>query len=105
MISPIAKLLAALLAVSAAAPALAAQVDQREANQQARIAEGRESGQLTHYETGRLERKEARIHRQAQYGRAAHHGHLSRAERRHVNREQNRASRHIYRAKHNARHV
>jgi hypothetical protein len=100
-----AKLLAALLVVSAAAPALAAQVDHREANQQARIAEGRESGQLTHRETTRLERKEARIHRQARYDRAANHGHLSRAERRHVNREQNRVSRQIYRAKHNARHV
>ena len=105
MTSPNAKLLAALLVVSAAAPALAAQVDQREANQQARIAEGRQSGQLTNHETGRLERKDARIHRQVRYDRAANHGHLSRAERRHVNREQNRVSRQIYRAKHNARHV
>ena len=100
-----AKLLAALLIVSAAAPALAAEVDQREANQQARIAEGRQSGQLTHRETPRLERKEARIHRQIRYDRAANHGHLTRAERRHINREQNRVSRRIYHAKHNHRHA
>lgn len=100
-----AKLLAALLVVSATAPALAAEVDHRGAHQQARIAEGRESGQLTHREASRLERKEVRIHRQIRYDRAANRGHLTRAERRHINREQNRVSRRIYHAKHNHRHA
>jgi hypothetical protein len=100
-----AKLLAALLVVSAAAPALAAEVDHREAHQQARIAEGRGSGHLTHRENARLERKEVRIHRQIRNARLTKGGHLTPAQRRHVNREQNRVSRRIYQAKHNHRHA
>jgi len=100
-----AKLLAAALIVSAAAPTLAAEVDQREANQQGRIAEGVKSGQLTPGETARLERKEARIDRQIKADRAANGGHLTPAERRQINREQNRVSRQIYREKHNAKHM
>jgi len=99
------KLLAALLTLAVAAPALAAEVDQREANQQARIAEGVKSGQLTPRETARLERKEARIDRQIKADRAANGGHLTPAERRQINREQNRVSRQIYREKHNAKHM
>jgi hypothetical protein len=105
MTSIFGKLLAAALIVSAAAPALAGEVDRREANQQSRIAQGVESGQLTPRETARLERKEGRIHRQIQNERAANGGRLTPAERRQINREQNRVSRQIYRAKHNDRHM
>ena len=84
--------------------AMAAEVDRREDRQQARIAQGVQSGQLTPGETARIERQEQRIDNQIQAERAANGGHLTAAERAQVNREQNRVSRHIYAAKHNARH-
>jgi hypothetical protein len=99
------KLLAAALILSTAAPALAAEVDHREAHQQGRIAQGIESGRLTPRETARIERREARVHQQIQNERRANHGRLTRAERRHVNHEQNRLSRQIYHAKHDGRHA
>ena len=99
------KLLAALLTLAVAGPALAGEVDRREADQQARISEGVRSGQLTPAETARLERKEARIDRQIQRDRAANGGKLTPAERRQINREQNRVSRQIYRAKHDEKHM
>ncbi|HET6437196.1 MAG TPA: hypothetical protein VFG59_03985 [Anaeromyxobacter sp.] len=94
---------AALLALSLAVPTLAAEVDRREGRQQARIAEGVQSGQLTPAETAHLERKEARIHREVERDRAANGGTLTKAEKASVNRQQDRASRQIYLEKHNAR--
>jgi len=105
MNSTFGKFLAAALILCSAVPTLAAEVDRREANQQARIGQGIESGQLTPHEATRLERKESRINRQIKNERAANGGHLTAAERRHINHEQNHASRHIYRAKHNNRHM
>ena len=84
--------------------ALAAEVDRREARQQGRIAEGVESGQLTPGETARIEHQEARIQNEIKTDRAANGGVLTPAERRSINRQQNRESRRIYAAKHNARH-
>jgi len=84
--------------------AMAAEVDRRENRQQDRIAEGVQSGQLTPGETAHLEKQEQRIDNQVKAERAANGGHLTAAERRQVNREQNRESRRIYAAKHNARH-
>src|SRR5262245_41776939 len=95
-------ILAGLLGMSLAASA--AEVDRREQRQQERIAQGVESGQLTPGETARLERKEARIHREIQRDRAANGGTLTPAERRRINRQQNRVSRQIYREKHDAQH-
>jgi hypothetical protein len=95
------KLLAAALAASLSVPALAAEVDRRQANQQARIGEGVRSGELTPRETARLERKEARTRREIRRDRAANGGTLTPAEKAKINREQNRTSRRIYRAKHN----
>lgn len=99
------KLVAAVLAIALSVPALAAEVDRRQANQQARIAEGVESGQLTPRETARLERKEARIRREIRRDRAANGGKLTPVEKAKINREENRTSRQIYRAKHNAEHM
>jgi hypothetical protein len=94
-----------ILVVSALSSlAMAAEVDRRENRQQERIGQGVESGQLTPGETSRLERQEQRIDNQVKAERAANGGHLTAAERRQVNREQNRESRRIYAAKHNARH-
>ena len=84
--------------------AMAAEVDRREDRQQDRIGQGVESGQLTPGETARLEHQEQRIDNQVKAERAANGGHLTAAERAQVNREQNRESRRIYAAKHNARH-
>jgi len=94
--------LAAVLGISVAAGA--AEADRRERRQQERIAEGLRTGELTPRETARLERKEARIHREVQRDRAANGGALTPAERRRINRQQNRVSRQIYREKHDAQH-
>ena len=96
---------AAVIAIGLAAPALAGEVDRRQANQQDRIAEGVESGQLTPGEAAHLERKEAHIRRQINRDRAASGGALTPAERAQINREENRTSRQIYQAKHNDRHM
>ncbi len=105
MASTYGKLLAAALAASLSVPALAAEVDRRQANQQARIADGVESGQLTPRETARLERKEAKIRREIRRDRAANGGTLTPAQKAKINREENRTSRQIYRAKHNDRQM
>lgn len=77
---------------------------QRKENQQDRIAQGVRSGQLTPGETARLERQQQGINREQHRMRRSDNGHLTRADRKALNRRQNRASRNIYRKKHNARH-
>jgi hypothetical protein len=94
----------AVLILGFAVPAVGAEVDRREARQQERIAEGVENGSLTPRETANLEHREAKIHNEIQRDRAANGGHLTRAQRAKINREQNRTSRAIYRKKHNAQH-
>lgn len=79
------------------------EVGQRERNQQERIAQGVKSGQLTAGETANLEGREARINKEVHNERAANGGKLTPAERRQVNRQEDRTSRAIYRKKHNAR--
>jgi hypothetical protein len=105
MKTPFAKVLSVALILAVAAPALGAEVDRREGRQQARIAEGVRSGALGPRETVRLERKEAKLHREIRHDRAVHGGRLTRAERAKVNREENRVSRQIYREKHDRRHI
>jgi hypothetical protein len=102
---PLKTLVKMIVVVSALSSlAMAAEVDRRENHQQERIGQGVESGQLTPGETARLEKQEQRIDNQVKAERAANGGHLTAAERRQVNREENRESRRIYAAKHNARH-
>ncbi len=79
------------------------EVGQRERLQQERIAQGVKSGQLTSGETARLEGRESRINREVHNDRAANGGTLTAAERRQVNRQEDRTSRAIYRKKHNGR--
>lgn len=102
MVKNIAKALVLVIGIGAGGQALAGEVDRREANQQARIAEGVESGQLTPRETARLERREAKIDREVKRDRALNGGTLTPRERAKVNREQNRVSGAIYREKHDA---
>jgi len=86
-------------------PATAAmgRVGGREGKQQARIANGAKSGQLTPRETGRLENREANINREVRNDRAGNGGKLTTQERAQVNHQQNNASRQIYNDKHNDR--
>lgn len=94
---------ALLTAALLSSTAFAAEVDQREANQQARIAQGVKSGQLTPGETAHLERREAHISNEIARDRAANGGHLTASERAQVNRQQDRTSNAIYRDKHNGK--
>src|SRR5690242_9807273 len=73
---------------------------QRDVNQQQRIEQGLQSGQLTTKEASRLEGEEARVERDQQ--RAMKDGKLTPAEKQRLSREQNNVSRDIYREKHDA---
>jgi len=77
-------------------------VAQRKENQQDRIANGVQSGQLTAGETANLEKKEAAINKETAADRAANGGKLTAAEKKQVNRQQNQMSKQIYADKHNA---
>jgi hypothetical protein len=99
--------LAAFATVATAMPAFTAAafaqpVEQRQATQQARIAEGVRSGALTPHQTARLEHREARLQHQEARMRARHGGVLTHHDRRVLARHENHLSRAIYRAKHNA---
>jgi hypothetical protein len=79
-------------------------IQQRKARQQARIAQGIGSGQLTARETARLERGEASLNREERGMRASDGGNLTGRDRRVLDRQQDRLSRDIYRQKHDAQH-
>ena len=76
-------------------------VGQRRENQQDRIAQGIKSGQLTAGETAKLEKQQQGINKQVAADRKANGGPLTASEKKQVNKEQNQASRNIYRKKHN----
>lgn len=99
-------LFAAVLASAVLAPAFAQNtntptIDQRQVNQQNRINNGVQSGALNAKETENLEKREAKIEADKQAAKAD--GKVTRGERRHLMREENRASHAIYRKKHNNR--
>src|SRR5271166_6272645 len=79
-------------------------VNQRRENQQDRIANGVQSGQLTAGETKNLEGREANLNREIRDDRQANGGALTAAEHRQVNNQQNNLSKSIYKDKHNAAH-
>jgi hypothetical protein len=79
------------------------EVGKRAENQQDRIAQGIQSGQLTPRETANLESKDARINHEIHNDRAANGGKLTASEKAQINRQQNKVSRQIYRDKHNGR--
>lgn len=76
-------------------------VGQRRENQQDRIANGIRNGSMDARETARTENREQGINRQVRADRSANGGRLNGQQRRQINREQNAASRQIYRRKHN----
>ena len=84
--------------VAPVGPLATPKIDQRQANQQQRIHSGVASGQLTRRGASRLQRREGRIAVHKAQARAD--GVVTPAERRQLRREQNRASKAIYRQKH-----
>ncbi len=103
--------LAALLAF-AGLPAIAqtaaqttnkpASVQNRKTDQQDRIANGVQSGELTPGESKNLDAKEAGINHEERNMRSQDDGHLTAADRTKINNQQNRLSKQIYADKHNA---
>jgi hypothetical protein len=87
---------------STTAPDKPGTIQQRKDNQQDRIAQGVDSGQLTAGETKNLENKEAAMNKEERNMRSDNNGHLTAADRANLNRQQNRMSNQIYQDKHNA---
>ena len=79
-------------------PAATPGIDKRQANQDKRIQQGVQSGQLTRKEAARLEKGQARIERMEQ--RAKADGVVTKKERAQVQQQQNVQSRRIARQKH-----
>jgi len=105
-----------LLTLAMAAPALAAQdttsspdanhprmrVDARERRQKARIKDGKEDGQLTKGELDKLKADEAAVRAEERVYRRSGNG-LNKRERKDLQKDLNKTSREIHRARHNSR--
>ncbi len=76
-------------------------VTKRQKNQQKRIAKGVESGELTAKETKHLEKEEAKIQHDKKMAKSD--GTVTKQERAKLQKEENKASRDIYKKKHNKR--
>lgn len=77
------------------------EVNRRETRQQKRIGVGVTNGSLTAKETKNLEKKEVAVHREIREERKENGGKLTPADKKEINRQQNKLSREIYRKKHN----
>jgi hypothetical protein len=95
----IALAVSALVAVPALAQTTSSEV-QRDVNQQQRIENGLQSGQLSTKEAAKLEKGEANIEKME--SKAEANGNLSNAEKQRIQRAQNKESQEIYRDTHNA---
>jgi uncharacterized lipoprotein YajG len=76
------------------------QINQREQNQQNRIANGIKNDKLTPAQAARLEKGQQRLVNNEKKDMAADNGHLTKKDQRQLNREANRQSRKIYKDKH-----
>ena len=89
----------------AIAPAFAADNDpgiqQREANQQNRINQGVQSGRLTPKEAGKLDAQQGRIQQREERMAARNNGNLTAKDKAKLTKQQNKASKKIYKKKHN----
>lgn len=101
LITGVALAAASIGAFAQAASAVTPRVDQREANQQARIDKGVASGALTAHETNRLDKQQARVASADTAAKAD--GRVTAKERAHLHRMQNHGSREIHALKHNTR--
>jgi len=91
----------AVCAIAASAQAQnAADVVQRDVNQQNRIEQGLKSGQLTTKEAGKLEREESRVDKME--ANAMKDGNVTNAEKRRIEAAENKVSKDIYNEKHDA---
>jgi tellurite resistance protein len=90
--------LVAAVALPAAAQTATPGVDQRQANQEARIQQGVKSGELTPKEAAKLEKGQAKV--QAAEDKAKADGKVTPKERAKLAKKQNRESRKIYKEKH-----
>lgn len=79
-----------------------ATINQRKANQQKRIAQGVQSGQMTKGEAHHVEHQERAINHEERNMRAADNGHLTSGDRKAIAAQQNKESSRIARDKHNA---
>ncbi|MDJ0720700.1 MAG: hypothetical protein QNJ04_03680 [Desulfobacterales bacterium] len=94
-------MVAMVFALVTADAAMAGRAKNRQVNQQKRIHQGVQSGELTKREARRLQKEQRHINRAKK--RALSDGELTRKERIRLEKKQDRASRHIYRGKHNDR--
>ena len=76
------------------------QVNGREENQQQRIGNGIKSGNLNSKQASNLEKRETSVQNREQKDMAKNNGHLTKAEQKGINRQQNRISKSIYKDKH-----
>jgi hypothetical protein len=76
------------------------QVNGREQNQQNRIGNGLKNGTLNSKQATNLEKRETSVQNREKKDMAAHNGHLTKAEQKGINRQQNRISNSIYKDKH-----
>ena len=95
-------ILVGTLILGTATMAMAGPFTWRETRQQARICQGVGNGQVSSWEFWHLEKQQGRIEAYREH--AWSDGFLNRSEARHLTRMQNRASRDIWRAKHNRFH-
>lgn len=76
------------------------QIDERLENQQKRMDAGVNKGQINAKQEERDQARDAKVEQQLSADEAKHHGHITKAEERQMNRELNRNSRAIYRQRH-----
>jgi len=76
------------------------QVNNREENQQQRIGNGIKSGKLNSQQASNLEKRETSVQNREKKDMSEHNGHLTKAEQKGINRQQNRISKSIYKDKH-----
>lgn len=84
------------------APVTGQTIQERKENQQDRIANGVQSGQLTAGETTNLEKKEAAVNQEERDMRKLDNGKLTTADKATLNQQQNQLSKQIYQDKHNS---
>jgi len=79
------------------------QINQREQNQQNRIANGIKNDKLTPGQTARLEKGEQRLQHNEKKDMAKDNGHLTKQNQRQLNHEANHMSKRIYKDKHSGK--
>jgi hypothetical protein len=84
------------------APVTGQTIQQRKENQQDRIGQGVQSGQLTAGETSNLEKKEAAVNQEERDMRKLDNGKLTGADKKTLTQQQNQLSKQIYQDKHNS---